>query len=548
MPGTKPRSHILMIDSTGAGAVREGILQGLGLTPKELRRKPVIGVVNSWNEANPGHKHLNQLAQEVKYGVYEAGGIPMEVCTVGPCDSYGGGNFGGRYLLPLRDIVADSVEAFVRAHHFDAMVTLSSCDKINPGMLMAAARLDIPTICVTGGSSAFQIRFKGDGSTSLNFEDYGDLEHKQACGTCATAGSCEIMGTANTLQCLMEAMGMALPGTASIPAFHSAKAAAAREAGRRIVGALAEGLTARKIMTPDAMENAVMVGLALGGSTNIALHLPAIAHELGVELPLERFNDLNRKIPTLAGITPNGPYGMVDFHAAGGVVAVMKRLEPFLHKECMTVAGRSVGELLKTARPGHPDIIRPVERPWHPEGGLAVLCGSLAPEGAVVKQSAVVPEMLAFRGPAVVFEGEMEALKGLQNRGVPEGSVIVIRYEGPRGGPGMPELLTVTMMLKFLKYQRVALVTDGRFSGMSSGPVIGHVAPEAAVGGPIALVEPGDVIAIDVPRRTLNLEVAPEVLGERRKRWRPLQRELPPGYIRRYARLVGSASKGAVLS
>lgn len=548
MSQTKPKSHILMIDSTGAGAVREGILQGLGLTPKELRRKPVIGVVNSWNEANPGHKHLNQLAQEVKYGVYEAGGIPMEVCTVGPCDSYGGGNFGGRYLLPLRDIVADSVEAFVRAHHFDAMVTLSSCDKINPGMLMAAARLDIPTICVTGGSSAFKIRFQGDGSTSIHHEDYGDLDHKMACGTCSTAGSCEIMGTANTVQCLMEALGMALPGTAAIPAFHSMKLAASREAGRRIVGALAEGLTARRIMTPEAMENAVMVSHALGGSTNIAIHLPAIAHELGVELPLEKFNDLGRKIPTLAGITPNGPYGMVDFYTAGGVPAIMKRLEPMLHPECLTVTGKTVGELLRTARPGHPDIIRPLERPWHPEGALAVLYGNLAPEGAIVKQSAVDPGMLRFQGPAVIFEGEIEALKGLQNRGVPEGSVVVIRYEGPKGGPGMPELLTVTMMLKFLKYQRVALVTDGRFSGMSSGPVIGHVAPEAAVGGPLALVESGDIISIDIPQRTLALDVPAEVLKERRKGWRPIQRQIPPGCLQRYARLVGSAARGAVLS
>lgn len=527
--------------------VRLSILKGTGVDIDELKEKPIIGIVNSHTEMNPGHMHLRALAERVKEGVHAAGGIPFEFGVPAPCDGLTEGNEGMRFVLPQRELIADIVETHVRSMLFDGMVMIASCDKIIPGMIMAAARLDRPTIFLTGGPGAWQIRFSTRMEGSVDHKDYDDILAKLECATCATCGSCELMGTANTFQCMAEALGLTLPGSSAVPAFHSEKLLFARKTGKRIVAMVGEGLTARKVLSPQAIDNAVMVDLAIGGSTNSTLHLPAIARELGIDLPLTRFNELNRKVPTLLGISPNGPHGMVDLYRAGGVPAVMKVLADDLHLDAVNVTGGTLADVVAAAQVLDEEVIPPKDRPFKPEGGTAVLFGNLAPDGAVVKQSAVGEELRLFTGPARIFESEAECLLAIREKGLNEGEVVIIRNEGPRGGPGMPEALAVTMALELYGYNKVALITDGRFSGASAGPCVGHVSPEAYVGGPIAALRDGDEITIDIGGRTLDVKLTEAEIEERLSRWTPVERDIPEGYMRRYVKYVGSAARGAVL-
>ncbi len=526
---------------------RLGILKGTGVDIDECKSKPIIGIANSFAEMNPGHMHLRKLAQRVKEGVHAAGGIPFEFNVPAPCDGLTEGNEGMRFVLPQRELIADSVEMYARSMLLDGLVMIASCDKIIPGMIMAAARLDRATIFLTGGPGAFQIRYSTRMAGSISDKDYDDLWAKLETATCATCGACELMGTANTMQCLAEAMGLTLPGSANIPGYHSEKLLFARKAGRRIVEMVESGLTARQIITSEALENALIVDLAIGGSTNVTLHLPAIAHELGLELPLERFNEFNRKVPTLCAIRPSGPHGIPDLYRAGGVPAVMKVLEEDLHTDAINVTGATWKESLEGVEVTDETVIASKVKPYLPEGSTVVLYGNLAPEGAVVKQSAVSEDMLVFSGPARVFESEADCLTALREKKLREEEVVIIRGEGPKGGPGMPETLAVTLGLELHGYKRVALITDGRFSGLSSGPCIGHVSPEAFEGGPIAAVRDGDEISIDIPGRRLEVALSEEEIAERIAGWEPPKREIPPGYMRRYVKQVSSAAKGAVL-
>ncbi|HEY5531400.1 MAG TPA: dihydroxy-acid dehydratase [Candidatus Anoxymicrobiaceae bacterium] len=528
--------------------VRLTVLKGTGVDIDELATKPIIGVANSFTEMNPGHMHLRNLAERVKEGVHAAGGIPFEFDVPAPCDGLTEGNPGMRFVLPQRELIADTIETYSRSMLLDGLVMIASCDKIIPGMVMAAARLDRPTIFLPGGPGAFQIRFSASMKEgTINDRDYDDLLSKMETATCATCGACELMGTANTMQCLVEAMGLTLPGSANVPAYHSEKLLFARRAGKRIVEMIEEELTARKLLTADAIQNAVIVDLAIGGSTNSTLHLPAIAHELDMELPLSSFNDLNRKIPTLCAIRPSGPHGITDLYRAGGVPAVMKVLADDLHLDAVVATGATWGDILPGVTVLDTTVIPPRDRPHRPEGGTVVLFGNLAPEGAVVKQSAVEDDLLSFTGPARIFDSESDCLAAIREKGLNEGEVVIIRYEGPKGGPGMPETLAVTMALPLNGYNRVALVTDGRFSGASSGPCVGHVSPEAYVGGPIAALRDGDSVTIDIPGRRLEVAITDDEIRERMETWEPLEPDLPPGYMRRYVRLVSSAARGAVL-
>lgn len=545
---SKPMSSTLFAsDNIGAGIVRRGILCGLGIPEKELLSKPFVGIANSWCELNPGHAHLHELAKAVKKGVLAAGGLPFEFNVPAPCDGMANGNTGMRCILPQRDLIADIIEMYVRSQWLDGLVTISGCDKINPGMLMAVARLNLPSVCVPGGPNLQKIRFE-PGAKSANYRDYDDIPHKLAAGSTATCGACDLVTTANTMQCLMEALGMALPGAACAPAFSADKARIAWESGSRAVELIRENLTPDKIMTADAFDNAVMIDLAIGGSTNAALHLPAIAHELGVAFDLGTFNRFNRAVPTLCGIAPNGPYGVTDLHKAGGVPAVMRRLRGKLHVNSRTVSGRTIGQIATAASIRDADIVRPLTNPFLAQGGTVALFGNLAPDGAVVKQSAVAPDMMQFTGRAIVFDGEEQALRALMEGKVKQGSVMVIRCEGPIGGPGMPELLTVTALIEALGLNRVALVTDGRFSGATSGPCVGHVSPEAFAYGAIAAVRNRDIIHIDIPGRKIELQVSEEMIEKRLARWTPPERDIPRGYLRRYSESVSSASKGAILT
>ncbi len=545
---SKPRSRPIFDEADFPVSVaRLTILSGTGVDVGELKEKPIIGVANSHTEMNPGHMHLRTLAERVKEGIHAAGGIPFEFNLPAPCDGLTEGHEGMRYVLPHRELIADLVETHARCMLFDGLVLISSCDKINPGMIMAAARLDIPAIFLPGGPNSFHIRFTPGMKGSIFHQDYTDLLDKMACATCATSGACELMGTANTFQCLVEALGLALPGSANVPAFHAEKLRLARRTGMRIVEMVQEDLTARKILNMRSIENALMVDLAIGGSTNSALHLPAIAHSLGQELPLSRFNQFNRKIPTLCAINPNGPHGILDLYRAGGVMAVMKVLENNLHLDAINVSGKTLRETLSEEQVRDAEVIRPRENPYYPEGGTVILYGNLAPEGAVVKQSAVSPDMLVFSGPARVFDAESHCLAALREGKLREEEVVVIRYEGPKGGPGMPETLAVTMGLDLHGFKRVALITDGRFSGATSGPCVGHVSPEAYVGGPIAALRDGDKVSIDIPARKLEVRLSEEEISGRLRDWEPQRREIPPGYMSRYVRMVSSAARGAVL-
>lgn len=513
--------------------IRRMMVRGTGTDIEELKDKPMIAVVNSQTELNPGHMHLGRLAEKVKNGIHAAGGIPFEFNVPAPCDGMAEGHEGMRFILPQRELIADMVETHVRSMIFDGMVMLASCDKIIPGMIMAAARLDLPTIFLTGGPSAWQRRLVGE-----NRPDSSNI---------ASCGACDLMGTANTFQCLAEVLGLTIPGSANVPGFHTDKLLFARQAGQRIVAMVEEGLSARKILTADSLENAVIMDLAIGGSTNSTLHLPAIAHELGLTLPLSKFNELNRKIPTLLSIRPSGPHEIIDLYAAGGIPAVMKVMAGDLHLEALTVLGRPWKEVVEEAAVLDRTVIPSRDEPYLSEGGTVILFGNLAPDGAVVKQSAVDPEMRTFSGQARVMDSEAEALKAFREGTIKEGEVIVIRYEGPKGGPGMPETLAVTLALTTSGFKRVALITDGRFSGASSGPCIGHISPEAYVGGPIAAVRNGDIIEIDIPNRKIELKLPEEEIRRRLKGFKPLQRSIPRGFMERYVKYVGSAAQGAIL-
>jgi dihydroxy-acid dehydratase len=544
----KPKSAPIFNDQDfPVSLVRLSILKGTGVDIDELKEKPIIGIVNSHTEMNPGHMHLRALAERAKEGVHAAGGIPFEFGVPAPCDGLTEGNEGMRFVLPQRELIADIIETHVRSMLFDGLVMIASCDKIIPGMIMAAARLDRPTIFLTGGPGAWQIRFSSRMEGSVDHKDYDDILSKLECATCATCGSCELMGTANTFQCMAEALGLTLPGSSAVPAFLSEKLLFARKAGKRIVDMVGEGLTARKVLTPSALENALIVDLAIGGSTNSTLHLPAIARELGIDLPLARFNELNRKVPTLIGMSPSGPHGMIDLYRAGGVPAVMKVMAGDLNLEAINVTGGTLADVVESAQVLDEEVIPPRDKPFEPEGGTAVLFGNLAPDGAVVKQSAVKEEQRLFTGPARVFESESDCLAAIREKGLTEGEVVIIRNEGPKGGPGMPEALAVTMALELHGYARVALITDGRFSGASAGPCVGHVSPEAYVGGPIAALRDGDEITIDIAARTLEAKLTDDEIEERLSNWTPLERDIPEGYMRRYVKYVGSAAHGAVL-
>jgi len=544
----KPKSAPIFNDQDfPVSLVRLSILKGTGVDIDELKEKPIIGIVNSHTEMNPGHMHLRALAERAKEGVHAAGGIPFEFGVPAPCDGLTEGNEGMRFVLPQRELIADIIETHVRSMLFDGLVMIASCDKIIPGMIMAAARLDRPTIFLTGGPGAWQIRFSSRMEGSVDHKDYDDILSKLECATCATCGSCELMGTANTFQCMAEALGLTLPGSSAVPAFLSEKLLFARKAGKRIVDMVGEGLTARKVLTPSALENALIVDLAIGGSTNSTLHLPAIARELGIDLPLARFNELNRKVPTLIGMSPSGPQGMIDLYRAGGVPAVMKVMAGDLNLEAINVTGGTLADVVESTQVLDEEVIPPRDKPFEPEGGTAVLFGNLAPDGAVVKQSAVKEEQRLFTGPARVFESESDCLAAIREKGLTEGEVVIIRNEGPKGGPGMPEALAVTMALELHGYARVALITDGRFSGASAGPCVGHVSPEAYVGGPIAALRDGDEITIDIAARTLEAKLTDDEIEERLSNWTPLERDIPEGYMRRYVKYVGSAAHGAVL-
>jgi dihydroxy-acid dehydratase len=546
----KPKSSAIFDDKdVPINLVRKNFFYGTGYELSELSEKPIIGIVNSQTDMNPGHAHLDTIAHRVKEGVHAAGGIPFEFGVPAPCDGMTEGHEGMRFVLAQRDLIADIVETHVRSMLYDGLVFIASCDKIIPGMIMAAGRLKLPAIFITGGPNAMLIRFKPvmKVKSSIDNKSYDDLYDKLATGTCATCGACELMGTANTMQCLTEALGLSIPRSASVPAYATEKLMYARQAGKRIVSMVEEGITSDKILTMKAIENAVMVDLAIGGSTNSTLHLPAIAHACGLELPLAAFNEFNKKIPTLCSVWPNGPHGITDLYIAGGIPAVMKRLADSLHLDALTADGKTVGDVVNEAQVLDDTVIRDRTNAVLSEGSTVVLFGNLAPEGAVIKQSAVSKDMHVFTGKAVVFESEADCLQAIREGRMTEGMVVVIRNEGPKGGPGMPETLAITMWIEMVGLKRIALITDGRFSGASSGPCVGHVTPEAASGGPIAAVRDGDEITVDIPGRRIELKLSADEIAKRLKAWKPVERDIPAGYMRRYVKLVGPASKGAVL-
>ncbi len=544
----KNRSRYIFDDSDfPVSLVRKQILQGTGIDIEEAKNKPIIGIANSQTEMNPGHMHLTTISQRVKDGIFTAGGIPFEFNVPAPCDGITEGHDGMKFVLAQRDLIADIIETHVRSMMYDGIVFVAGCDKIIPGMLMAAARLKLPSIFITGGPNAWQIRFKSTMKGPVDHKYYTDLGDKLSTATCATCGACELMGTANTMQCLTEALGLSLPRSSNVPAYASEKLLFARKTGQRIVELVEQEITADKILTPEAIENALMVDLAICGSTNSTLHLPALAYECGLELPLSRFNDFNRKIPTLCGISPSGPYGITDLFIAGGVPAVMKRLKDDLHGDAITVCGKTIGEIASEAQVMNSDVIRDRKNPFHPEGATVVLTGNLAPDGAVVKQSAVQKDMLVFTGKARIFESEHDCLKAIREKTIIPGQVLVIRNEGPKGGPGMAETLAVTMGLDLSGVKGVALITDGRFSGASSGPCIGHISPEAYEGGPIAALLDGDEISIDIPGRKIDVKLSDDEIKKRLDSWKRPEKDIPSGFMRRYVKYVSSAAKGAIL-
>ncbi|MDE6015145.1 MAG: dihydroxy-acid dehydratase [Acetatifactor sp.] len=541
-----------------AQAPHRSLFNALGYTEEE-RRRPMIGIVSSYNEIVPGHMNLDKIVEAVKMGVAMAGGMPVVFPAIAVCDGIAMGHIGMKYSLVTRDLIADSTECMALAHGFDGLVCVPNCDKNVPGLLMAAARLNIPTVFVSGGpmlaghvkgqKRSLSSMFEAVGSVAagtMTQEDLCEFEEK-ACPTC---GSCSGMYTANSMNCLTEAIGMGLKGNGTIPAVYSARIRLAKLAGMKIMELVEKDIKPRDIMTEDAFMNALTVDMALGCSTNSMLHLPAIAREAGVELNLDIANELSAKTPNLCHLAPAGPTYMEDLNEAGGVYAVMNELtkKNLLNLDCMTVNGTTIGENIKNCVNLNPEVIRPVENPYSETGGIAILKGNLAPDSGVVKRSAVVPEMMVHEGPARVFDCEEDAIDAIKGGKIVAGDVVVIRYEGPKGGPGMREMLNPTSAIAGMGLgSSVALITDGRFSGASRGASIGHVSPEAAVGGPIALVEEGDIIRIDIPANTLDVLVSDEVLAERRAKWQPREPKVTTGYLSRYRELVTSGNRGAVL-
>ncbi len=541
-------------------APHRSLLKAIGFTDTELQR-PLIGVAQSANEVIPGHIHLDRICAAVKDGIRMAGGTPMEFSTIGICDGIAMGHEGMKYSLASRELIADSVESMARAYPFDGLVLLPNCDKIVPGMIMAGARLDLPTIVISGGPMRTGICngqeidlitvFEGMGKLRIGEISQEELTELEDCA-CPGAGSCSGMFTANSMNCLTEALGIALPGNGTTLAVDAARIRLAKESGMAIMNLVEKNITMRQILTSEAFHNALAVDMAFGGSTNTSLHLPAIAYEAGIELPLADFNRASLKTPHICNMSPGGPDHMEDLHQAGGVSAIMKVLagKELLHKDCLTVSGETLGEILANPKVKvfNSETIRPLDNPYHATGGLAILTGNLAPDGAVVKQSAVAPEMLQHQGPARVFDTEEEAFSAIIDQKINKGDVIVIRYEGPQGGPGMREMLSPTAALAGIGLDKdVALLTDGRFSGGTRGAAIGHISPEASAGGLIGLVEEGDLIKIDIPGRSLELLVEKSELEVRQSRWQAHPAKITKGYLARYARQVSSAAKGAVM-
>ncbi|MBC2747815.1 MAG: dihydroxy-acid dehydratase [ANME-2 cluster archaeon] len=541
-------------------APHRSLLKAMGIIDNEMDR-PFIGVVNSWSELIPGHIHLDKLGESVKAGIRLAGGVPFEFSTIGICDGIAMGHEGMKYSLPSRELIRDTIELMVQAHRFDGMVMIPTCDKIVPGHLMAAGRLDIPTAVVTGGPMLpgfvddeerdLISVFEGVGERQNNKITDEKLKALEDC-SCSGAGSCAGLFTANTMACVTEALGMSLPGCGTTHAVDAKKFRLAKETGMKIMELVEKDITARQIVTPEAIDNAIILDMAIGGSTNTALHLPAIAHEFGVDLPLDRFDEMSRTTPHLTNLRPGGNHFLLDLERAGGVPAVMQRLGDMLSLDVLTVTGDTMAKNLEGFIPVNPrtnaSVIKTLDDPVHPQGGIAILKGNLAPDGSVIKQTAVHPDMMVHSGPARVFDSEEESMHAIMDRQIKAGDVVVIRYEGPKGGPGMREMLSPTSAIAGMGLiDSVALITDGRFSGGTRGPCIGHVTPEAAQGGPIALVEEGDTIEIDIPNRLLDIKVPGNVLEERKARWKNPVVETKNSYLARYQRYVGTASRGSIL-
>ena len=539
-------------------APQRSLFNALGITKEELD-KPLVGIVSSYNEIVPGHMNIDKIVDAVKIGVAMAGGTPIVFPAIAVCDGIAMGHTGMKYSLVTRDLICDSTECMALAHQFDALVMVPNCDKNVPGLLMAAARLNIPTVFVSGGpmlaghvqghNTSLSSMFEAVGSyaagtmTEEQVDDY-------VCHACPTCGSCSGMYTANSMNCLTEAIGMGLQGNGTIPAVYSDRIKLAKHAGMKVMELYEKNICPRDILTDKAFENALTVDMALGCSTNTMLHLPAIAHEAGVELNLDMANAISAKTPNLCHLAPAGATYMEQLNEAGGIYAVMNELDKkgLLHTDLITATGKTVGENISGCVNRNPEVIRPIDNPYSETGGIAVLRGNIAPDSGVVKRSAVVPEMLVHEGPARVFDCEEDAIAAIRGGKIVEGDVVVIRYEGPKGGPGMREMLNPTSAIAGMGLgSSVALITDGRFSGASRGASIGHISPEAAVGGPIALIEEGDIIAIDIPANTINVKVTEEELAARRAEWKPREPKVREGYLARYASMVTSADKGAVL-
>ena len=539
-------------------APHRSLFNALGMTKEEMDR-PLVGIVSSYNEIVPGHMNLDKITQAVKLGVAMAGGTPVMFPAIAVCDGIAMGHVGMKYSLVTRDLIADSTEAMAMAHQFDALVMIPNCDKNVPGLLMAAARLNVPTVFVSGGpmlaghlnghKTSLSSMFEAVGAYAAGKLDEDGLTECEM-KTCPTCGSCSGMYTANSMNCLTEVLGMGLKGNGTIPAVYSERIRLAKHAGMQVMEMYRKNIRPRDIMTKEAILNALTVDMALGCSTNSMLHLPAIAHEIGMDFDISFANEISAKTPNLCHLAPAGPTYMEDLNEAGGVYAVMNELNKkgLLHTECMTVTGKTVGENIKDCVNLNPEVIRPIDNPYSQTGGLAVLKGNLAPDGGVVKRSAVVEEMMVHEGPARVFDCEEDAIAAIKGGKIVEGDVVVIRYEGPKGGPGMREMLNPTSAIAGMGLgSSVALITDGRFSGASRGASIGHVSPEAAVGGPIALVEEGDIISINIPEPKLEIKVSDEEMQARKAKWQPREPKVTTGYLARYAAMVTSGNRGAIL-
>lgn len=539
-------------------APHRSLFNALGMTKEEMDR-PLVGIVSSYNEIVPGHMNLDKITQAVKLGVAMAGGTPVMFPAIAVCDGIAMGHVGMKYSLVTRDLIADSTEAMAMAHQFDALVMIPNCDKNVPGLLMAAARLNVPTVFVSGGpmlaghlnghKTSLSSMFEAVGAYAAGKLDEDGLTECEM-KTCPTCGSCSGMYTANSMNCLTEVLGMGLKGNGTIPAVYSERIRLAKHTGMQVMEMYRKNIRPRDIMTKEAILNALTVDMALGCSTNSMLHLPAIAHEIGMDFDISFANEISAKTPNLCHLAPAGPTYIEDLNEAGGVYAVMNELNKkgLLHTECMTVTGKTVGENIKDCVNLNPEVIRPIDNPYSQTGGLAVLKGNLAPDGGVVKRSAVVEEMMVHEGPARVFDCEEDAIAAIKGGKIVEGDVVVIRYEGPKGGPGMREMLNPTSAIAGMGLgSSVALITDGRFSGASRGASIGHVSPEAAVGGPIALVEEGDIISINIPELKLEIKVSDEEMQARKAKWQPREPKVTTGYLARYAAMVTSGNRGAIL-